>query len=97
MNIFPILQEEYFIIDELINYIFEEKIHINNFKSNDFARQIAHFIRLYSYKYSKTEYEKSFEFDDNIKSDIIYFIEINLFGKIMEKYKFIRSYLYFKY
>ena len=43
MNIFPILQEEYFIIDELINYIFEEKIHINNFKSNDFTGQINPF------------------------------------------------------
>ncbi len=97
MNTFPILQEEYFITDELINYIFEEKIHIYNFKSNEFCRtnpfnlniyiknnfennedkieveicvfavyiiilihQIAHFIRLYIYKYTdKKEYEKS--------------------------------------
>ena len=40
---------------------------------------------MYIYKYTdKGEYGKSFEFDDTINSDIGCFIEINLFGKIIE-------------
>ncbi len=47
--------------------------------------EISKFIRLYIYKYTdKGEYGKSFEFDDKINSGNGCFIEINLFGKIME-------------
>jgi len=123
LKTFPILKEKYFINEELLNYIFNKKIHIFNFLSKEFAgltnpytfniyiksnfenndedtieiqicfyvayiiiliHEIAHFIRLYIFKYTgRKEYEKSFDFDDETKTDIGFFIEKNLFGKIM--------------
>ena len=48
--------------------------------------EIAHFIRLYIYKYTgKSEYEKSFVFDDNTDPDIGFFIEKNLFGRVVNE------------
>ncbi len=121
---FPILKDNYFIDENLLEYIFKEKIHIFNFQNNDFSGQtdsitlnlyiksnfnnnedkieveicffaayiiiiiheLSHFIRIYIYKYlGLKEYEKSFEFDDTILTDIGFFIEKKLFGKIMEK------------
>ncbi len=119
---FPVLKDKYFINEDLLNYIFKEKIYIFNFKNNDFVgrtdsstlniyiknnfennedkievetcvfaayiiiliHEIANFIRLYILKYLDKKEYKSFEFD-NIKNDIGYFMEINLFGKILEK------------
>ena len=120
---FPVLKDKYFINEDLLNYIFKEKIYIFNFKNNDFVgrtdsstlniyiknnfennedkieveicvfasyiiiliHEIVNFIRLYILKYLDKKEYKFFEFDDNIKTDIGYFMEINLFGKIMEK------------
>ena len=122
INTFPILKNNYFINDELLEYIFYKKIHIFNFESKEFAgetnsytfniyiksnfennddtievqicfyvayiiiliHEISHFIRLYIYKYTgKKEYENSFDFDDETNTDIGFFIEKNLFGRVV--------------
>ena len=121
---YPVLKEIYFINKDLLEYIFEEKIHPYNFKNESFVGQteqsnlniyvkenfegnedkieveicffaaliiiliheFCHFIRIYIYKHlGLIEYKNSFDFDDEIESDIGYFIEKNLFGKIIEK------------
>ena len=131
INTFPVLKKIYFINEDLLNYIFEKKIHIFNFMTDDFAgktnsytfdiyiksnfdnnkdkieiqicfyaayiiillHEIANFIRLYIYKYTgKKEYEKSFDFDDETGTDIGFFIEKNLFGKIVNNINILEAF-----
>ena len=131
INTFPVLKDKYFINEDLLNYIFNQKIHIFNFIADGFAGQtnpctfniyiksnfdnnkaqietqicfyaayiiiivheIAHFIRLYIFKYTgRKEYEKSFDIDDETKTDLGFFIEKNLFGKIINEINILEAF-----
>ena len=127
---FPILQDNYFINEHLLEYIFDKKINVFNFDNQDFVgmtitsnldifikgnynnnkdkleveicifaafiiiiiHQLSLFIRIYIFKHlGIKEYEKSFCYDEKEEPEIGRFVEIQLFGRVIEKLTIIEA------
>ena len=84
---FPVLKDNYFINEDLLNYIFKEKIHIFNFQNNDFCGQTdSTTLNLYI----KSNFSNN---EDKIEVEICFFAAYIIII-IHELSQFIRIYIY---
>ena len=128
---FPVLEDNYFINENLLDYIFDKKINVFNFANQDFTgmtltsnldifikgnynnnnkdkleveicifaafiiiiiQELSHFTRIYIFKHlGIKEYEKSFCYDENEEPEIGRFIELKLFGRVIDRLTIIEA------
>ena len=128
---FPVLADNYFITKDFLNYIFVDKIHVFNFKAEDYVglidntnlniyikddydteekdeieieicvfatfiiiliHQLANFMRVYIIRHlGLKKYEESFFYEVNDEPQIGTYIEMKLFGRVVEKIKIVEA------